>query len=148
MESQKLSTQDAGEIGLSSEPTHNPDGTPSIVIARAPIVIRDVRVATTIGETIFALGWPRRAIADRLQTRLDYFLDHGGRYLTRDMEPLAIHEDSIEETFGDDPLYTWLSSFPKRCHEKRLERMPAERLAPRLTMLDLALRTPRLGLAI
>lgn len=106
------------------------------------------QIAEAVGIALYELGWPRRKVLNRLQLRLEYYLDAGGVYLDENGEPIAVDENTIEERFGNDPGFKWLSEFPKQCKETGLTNSPSVKVQRRLQILDLALRTPPLGLAI
>ncbi|MEM1156440.1 MAG: hypothetical protein AAGI44_20075 [Pseudomonadota bacterium] len=121
---------------------------PGFLIALPPGCVRRPRFATLIGRALWILPWSRRQIANRLQTRMDYFAEAGGLYFTHEMVPIPVHENLIHDILPDDPAYEWFSSFPKRCVERGLVRTPSAEIVERLIMLELALRTPPLDLAV
>ena len=79
------------------------------------IEIHDVKVygnkrnSETVGRQLYDLEMSRRSIIDELQSRLDYFVYAGGRIVDMKGKEIDIHEDYLEEVFGDDPGYKWLS---------------------------------------
>jgi hypothetical protein len=104
--------------------------------------------AEKVGIQLFELGWPRRKVINRLQLRLDFFLDAGGVYKDWTGDIFPIHEDILEQTFKNDPGYKWLSDFPKKCKLYGLKQSPSELVQKRLQIIDVALKTPAIGLAI
>jgi hypothetical protein len=103
--------------------------------------------AEAVGLGIHDLGCSRREAVNVLQLRAEEYVAHGGNYLDAKGNPIEIHEDFIEDALGDDPGYKWFSAFPKACNQG-LKRAPSKKIQRRLQVLDLALRTPPLGLAV
>ena len=124
------------------------DDAQKIIEVNKPSIYEIPRNAENVGIQLHDLGWPRRKIVDRLQLRLDYFLDAGGIYKDWNGDIFPIHEDSIERTFRNDPGYKWLSDFPKKCQLYGLKQSPSALVQKRLQIIDLALKTPAFGLAI
>lgn len=125
-----------------------PEGVPAVIEAKRLAVFGIKGRAEAVGVALFDLGWPRRAIIDRLQLRFEFYLDAGGSYRDHNGDPVTVDENTLEACFGDDPGYKWFSDFPKQCSEKGLKKAPSKKIQKRLQLLDLALRTPRLGEAI
>lgn len=121
---------------------------PQVIEVKQPSIYEIPQNAERVGIQLYELGWPRRKITNRLQLRLDCFLDAGGVYKDWNGDLFPIHEDSLEQTFKNDPGYKWLSDFPKRCKLHGLKQSPSELVQKRLQIIDAALQTPALGLAI
>ncbi|TLP43448.1 hypothetical protein FDK21_18020 [Cohaesibacter sp. CAU 1516] len=116
------------------------------------IEMHDVRVynnkrnAEAVGCLLYDLGLSRRSIIDELQSRLDYFVYAGGTIVDMMGKEIVIHEDYLEEVFGDDPGYKWLSDFPRKCKLHGLKQAPSKDLQKRLQRLHVALKAPEVKL--
>ncbi|WP_299962279.1 hypothetical protein [uncultured Roseobacter sp.] len=106
-----------------------------------------IEIAEMIGKAMTMVGWSRRTFANNAQLRLDWGLDAGLIYRRHDFEIFAIEEDSVARTLSQSAGDSWLRTFPENCL-RGLKRTPNAKTLDRLTIIDLALRTPPLGLAI
>ena len=121
---------------------------PAFLLTTPPAALLTVQRLVQIGLGLQMLGVGRRSVVHALQLRLEYYLDAGGLYRTHDFESFPIDESSVERTFPANPEFAWISSTIKRARQGTVREAPGERLLDRLTILDLALRTPPLGEAI
>ena len=122
---------------------------PKFIEVYKPEIFGISKHAVSVGLRIYDLGWSRRSIPNWLQLRLEYYLEAGGVYRDHEGNIFPIHEDSVEKTFSDDPGYKWLSDFPKQCAgNPNWDYKAKTHLLERFRILDAALRTPPLGMAI
>lgn len=132
---------------LCTTPTKRACEVPIHIRALPPRMILTRRLYVKMGCCLALSGWSRRAIPNELQLRMDCYLDAGGKYLDPKGKKLPIHEDSLDEVLGDDPGYKWLSDWPRRALSGDVRQTPHKRLLERLTLINLALRTPLVNLA-
>ena len=127
-----------------------PDGTK----IPAHIEINDLKAysnknrAAKVGRLISELNLSRRSVIDELQHRLDCYKHAGGKVVEKSIDKTMsakeekIHEDYLEEVFGDDAGFKWLSDFPKKCKLYGLKQKPSKAIQKRLQRLHLALLVP------
>ncbi|MEM6549834.1 MAG: hypothetical protein AAF713_19100 [Pseudomonadota bacterium] len=121
------------------------DDVPGSVLKALLAVILTRGWARSIGLALYQLvyvrGIPRAKLVDWLHHQVDLQIDQGLMILREvDFSVMDFHDDYLDEIFGDDPSFYWVSSFAKRCQEHVLKRWPRSTLYERLARLDLALR--------
>ena len=79
------------------------------------------------------LGMSRRKFADDIATTLFFF---EGDMLWPDGTPLYLSDTCLDDAFGDDGSFRWLSEFIKRAHQP-IQRRPQNRVIERLRLIDL-----------
>lgn len=122
---------------------------PNTIIVNDKRLFKISKNAVDVGRRAAALEWSRRNMPELFQMRFDNFVFEGGVYVDRKGNTFPIHEDIVEDCFSDDAGYKWLSDFQKRCVEHPDRKYHVQdKLLNRLQIMDLALRTPALGMAI
>lgn len=112
--------------------------------------------ARAVGLLMFESSWSRRCFPDNILLRFEYFLDHGGEIyhfngevfdVTKDCEGRKISCDGCFSCLFNDPGFKWITDFPSRCVKAPLSRAPSKNVQKRLQIIELGLRTPRMGYA-
>jgi hypothetical protein len=131
---------------ISAQPIKEKDKVPTYIKALSPKIVRTRRLYIEMGCCLALSGWSRRAIPNELQLGMACFSEIGGQYLDHEGNVLPVHEDILDEVLGDDPGYKWLSAWPRRALNGLVRQTPHKRLLKRLTLFNLAMRTPLIEL--
>lgn len=113
------------------------------VFKAPPAAVLTIETANEIGCALHRLikehKWPRRKVLNQLHHQTDLCIDRGLLLREADGEVLDFHENYLDQTFGEDGHYGWISSFANAA-KRGLKKAPSKRLYERLARLQVVLR--------